>query len=56
MKWVKKTIKGDWDIKKEEGITQIKGYLRLNNIKKLKSLHAYLIIADVDKLEIIEVN
>jgi hypothetical protein len=30
--------------------------LKLDDIKKLKNLHAYLIIADVDRLEIIEVN
>jgi len=49
----------DWNTKKEEGINQIKGYLQLDEIKKINEelqLCSYLIIADGDKVEIIEVN
>ena len=49
----------DWNTQKEEGINQIKGYLQLDEIKKINEelqLCSYLIIADGDKVEIIEVN
>jgi len=45
-----------WENKKEEGINQIKGYLQLPDIKKLKNLRSYLIVSDGDELEIIEVE
>jgi hypothetical protein len=45
-----------WEDKKEEGIEQIKSYLRLDEIKNLENLKSYLIISDIDNLEIIEVS
>ena len=59
LKWAKKTISGDWEKKKIEGINQIRGYLQLDEIKKINKelgLYSYMIIADGDKVEIIEVK
>ena len=63
LKWVKRGAKkGDnnsWENKREEGIEQIKGYLKLNDIKeieKISPLFSYLIIADGERVEIVEVK
>jgi len=59
LKWVKKGLnkrKGDWEKKKEEGISQIKRYKQLKDIKNLKNLYSYLIISDGNGLEVIEVE
>ncbi len=55
LKWSKKT-KSNWNLKREEGIEQIKGYLELEDIKKIKNLYSFLIIADGDRVEIVEVK
>ena len=59
LKWAKKSITGDWKAKRKEGIEQIKGYLKLKDIKeieKISPLFSYLIIANGEKVEILEVN
>lgn len=48
--------KGKWDEQKIEGIEQVETYLALPSIQRLQNLKSYLIIADSQKLEIIEVN
>ena len=61
LKWAKKTApKSDsnsWDNKRKEGIEQIKGYLQLDEIKKIDGppLFAYLIVADGERVEIVRV-
>jgi len=55
LKRVKKDNK-DFESKKKEGINQIKEYLKLEEIKKLKNLHSYLIISNGNDLDIIEVK
>jgi hypothetical protein len=55
LKWSKKT-KSNWDSKRKEGIEQIKGYLELEDIKKMKNLYSFLIIADGERVEIVEVR
>jgi len=48
--------KGKWEEKKAEGIKETKEYLELSSIKRFENLKSYLIIADSQKLEIIEVK
>jgi hypothetical protein len=63
LKWAKRGAKKDddnsWENKKKEGINQIKRYLQLKEIKEVEKvlpLSSYLIIADGEKVEIIEVK
>ena len=59
LKWAKRSIAGDWKAKRNEGIEQVKGYLKLKDIKeieKISPLFSYLIIADGEKVEIVEVK
>jgi len=63
LKWAKRGAKKDddnsWENKKKEGINQIKRYLQLKEIKEVEKvlpLFSYLIIADGEKVEIIEVK
>jgi len=46
----------DREQKKQQGIEQIQSYLQLNEIHRLENLKSYLILADSDSLEMIEVN
>ena len=45
----------DWQQKKQQGIAQIHGYLKLPDIKPLENLKSYLIISDGERLEMLEV-
>jgi hypothetical protein len=63
LKWAKRGAKKDddnsWENKKKEGINQIKRYLQLKEIKEVEKvlpLFSYLIIADGEKVEIVEVK
>ena len=54
LKFCKKKDK-DWAQKKQQGIEQIKAYLKLDDIQSLTNLKSYLIIANGDELEMIAV-
>lgn len=53
LKYVKK---GDgaagWEAKKQEGITQVQGYLQLPTIAALPKLSAWLMLTDSERVEI----
>ncbi len=55
LKFSKKKNK-DWEQKKQQGIEQIKGYLKLKDIRSLKNLKSYLVISNGDKLEMLLVE
>ena len=54
LKFSKKKNK-DWEQKKLQGIEQIRGYLKLDDIKDLKNLKSYLIISNGEQLEMLKV-
>ncbi len=48
--------KNGWEQKKQQGIKQIQGYLKLEDIKQLENLKSYLIISNGDELEMVLVE
>ncbi|MFK5987080.1 MAG: AAA family ATPase, partial [Pseudomonadota bacterium] len=46
----------DWEQNKKEGIEQIQGYLKLDDIKRLENLKSYLIISNGDELDMVLVK
>jgi len=54
LKWVKN--RDNYDTKKKEGIEQVKGYLKLDKIKSIPKLKAYLVIGSKDGVKFILVQ
>jgi len=53
LKWVKQ--KEDYEAKKQEGIEQIEGYLKLDKIKSTPKLRSFLLLGSKDGVEFLEV-
>ena len=54
LKWLKSDH--DYEIKKQDGIKQVKDYLKLDKIKNIPKLRSYLLIGSKDGVEFLEVN
>ncbi|MEA3315395.1 MAG: AAA family ATPase, partial [Campylobacterota bacterium] len=52
LKWAKK---GEFESKKKEGITQVKNYLELEDVKNIPKLKSFVVIGSNDKVEFVEI-
>ncbi|MGB3915930.1 MAG: AAA family ATPase, partial [Thiothrix litoralis] len=57
LKYAKKSegVKG-WEAKREEGITQVQGYLQLPEIAALPKLSAWVLLTDSEQLDVVKIQ
>jgi Protein of unknown function (DUF1703)./Predicted AAA-ATPase. len=57
LKYAKKSegVKG-WDAKREEGITQVQGYLSVPEIAALPKLSAWVVLTDSEQLDVVKIQ
>ena len=60
LKYCKKSKKADlkegWEAKRQEGMTQVQGYLQLPEVKRLRDLAAWVLVTDGETVEVLRVN
>ena len=59
LKYCKKSKKADlkegWEAKRQEGMTQVQGYLQLPEVKRLRDLAAWVLVTDGETVEVLRV-
>ena len=57
LKYCKKGDKpAGWEAKKQEGITQVQGYLQLPEVAQLRDLAAWVLVTDGEIVEVLRVQ